>query len=976
MLRRNVRHMAVSARRMEQLYSSTLLLPKTLFSPKIPRGADRARLLEKNGHTLYTWQQLRPDSAQGFTLHDGPPYANGDLHLGHALNKILKDIINRHQVMYHNLKVHYVPGWDCHGLPIEMKAVKDAGQLDAVEVRRRCRELAAAMIDKQRQQFREFGIMADFDRAYQTMLPQYEAAQLAIFVKLFENGLLLRQLKPVWWGCETQTALAEAELEYNPQHRSTAVYVKYPLAAEFMGMAAGRVSLLIWTSTPWTLPANKAICVHRDIDYTLLRHTSGTAVVVAAALADSVVALDGAYAATGTTFKGAVLEGRWYTNPSFGTTDQYPVLHGDHVSATAGSGLVHTAPAHGAEDYVVGKRHGLAIESVVDAHGKYEARAMPRGMRQWGGAYANGSGAIRRGLDHLRAHGMLVHVEQYTHLYPYDWRSKTPVIQRATPQWFVNVDRIKAAAAALLAAVEFVPEAGRNRLALFVHNRSEWCISRQRAWGVPLPMVYCRTTHEPRADMATVRCVAARMAQYGTDAWFEPEDDVSRWLPAGVDGTRYYKGRDTMDVWFDSGTLWSVLAEGSPERLRALMAADTPAADVYLEGSDQHRGWFQSSLLNKIIASGNDGAFKAVAPFAKIITHGFTLDSKNAKMSKLVGNVVAPRHVIDGGGKPAVPALGVDGLRLWAALSNYTQDVNVTPEVLARVHENIKKLRVTFKYMLGNLADFDHARDAVAPGAMAPLDRWMLARLARLQLSVADAYRTHNFARVVREINAHMSTDLSATYFDACKDTLYTAARDSPRRRAVQTALAVLVRAYVGMLAPIQPVLAQEVWEHAGAGVGAGAGAGAETPFHCRWDVFAVPAEVAAAPAVERDFDVVWAVRNALHKQFEALRARGLFKNRMEAEVVVEAAGDAAAVFARHAPYLDDYFGVSLVVVAGAGALDGREYASAEVFSVAGAEVRAAVVRLRRGKCPRCWKHVAAAEGALCAKCAAVVHPA
>lgn len=924
--------MAVSARRMAALYSGTLLLPKTLFSPKIPRGAERARLVEKNGAALYQWQQSRAETAREFTLHDGPPYANGDLHLGHALNKILKDIVNRHQVMFCNLKVNYVPGWDCHGLPIEMKAVKDAGQLEAVEVRRRCRALAETMIDKQREQFREFGVMADFARPYVTMLAQYEAAQLQIFLKLHENGLLLRQLKPVWWGCETHTALAEAELEYNPAHRSTAVYVKYPLDArgtDFEGAA-----LLIWTSTPWTLPANKAVCVNRGLDYTILRHEQGD-VVVAAALVPQVTALDAGYTPTGRVFKGAALEALRYTNPAFETDERFPVLHGDHVSAAAGTGLVHTAPAHGMEDYVVGKRHGLHIESVVDGAGKYVAGALPRGMRDLAGAYANGKAAVARGLDAVRAHRMLAHTEQYTHLYPYDWRSKTPVIQRATPQWFVNVERVKAAAAALLDAVAFVPPAGRNRLTLFVQNRSEWCISRQRAWGVPLPMVYCRATHQPLEDTHTVRTVVERMAQWGTDAWFEPEDDILRWLPAGVDGRAYYKGRDTMDVWFDSGTLWSVLDS---------------RADVYLEGSDQHRGWFQSSLLNRVIASGDASGFKPEAPFAKIITHGFTLDSKNAKMSKLMGNVVAPRQVIDGGGKPAVPALGVDGLRLWVALSNYTLDVNVTPEVLARVLENVKKLRVTFKYILGNLADYDG--QAVAPDHLAPLDRWMLARLARLQRSVADAYRAHNFARVVREINAHMSSDLSATYFDVCKDTLYTAARDSRERRAVQTALAVLVRAYVGMWAPIQPVLAQEVWEHLGA-------PGA-TPFHQRWDYFAVPAVYHHAEH-EGDFGAVWAVRDALHKRFEALRAAGQFKNRLEAEVHV--GEDRDGVFARHAPHLADYFGVSRVVV---GAVD-----AAEAFDAAGVSV--AVVRLRGCKCPRCWKHVAPAEGALCPKCAAVV---
>lgn len=956
MLRQHVRNLSYSKWRAsaKPLYAKTLLLPKTLFLPKIPVGSEREKLLEKTGQLLYFWQKDRETYAKEFTLHDGPPYANGDLHLGHALNKILKDVINRHELLFHNLKVNYTPGWDCHGLPIEMKAVKDAGQLGPVETRRRCRELAASMIERQKSQFHQFGIMTDFDHPYETMAHGYEAAQLRVFLKLLENGLLSRQLKPVWWGCETQTALAEAELEYNLKHKSTAIYVKFPLQ-EAEQLLGGPASLLAWTSTPWTIPANRAICVHRDLEYTVLESPTER-LVVASKLAPNVLILDEALRPTSIRIMGGELEGLHYTNPSFDEALKFPVLHGDHVSESAGTGLVHTAPAHGMEDYLVGKKHGLEVESVVDAQGKFIPGALPKGWAAFAGVYANGRGSIARCVEHIREQGMLFHADAaHIHSYPYDWRSKTPVIQRATPQWFVNVERIKDTAARLLDAVEFVPDAGRTRLALFVRNRSEWCILRQRAWGVPLPIVYHKETHEPLTDLVAVRAIVDNLAQLGTDEWFVPEDDVSRWVPAQFHPEHYYKGRDTMDVWFDSGTLWTTLGAD----VDALMAAEKPLADIYLEGSDQHRGWFQSSLLNKIIASGTGSEFKAVAPFRKIITHGFTLDSKNAKMSKSAGNVVLPQQVVDGGGRPHVAALGPDGLRLWAALCNYTQDVNVTPEVLARVGENIRKLRVTFKYMLGNLANYNE-KDMSLEHKFSPLDRWMLLRLARLQRSVGEAYALHNFARVVRELNAHMSSDLSAIYFDVCKDCLYTAGAQLEQRQAIQAALDSLLRAYVGMWAPIQPLLAQEVWDVYGR-------TPADSPFKVAWEFFAVPESWEDAE-VEGEFDTIWAVRDALNKQLEALRARDLFKNKLEAEVFLSASGDAHALLARHAPYLADYFGVSRVTL-------GEVPNDAEVVFEAdctSGKVRAAISQSGLCKCPRCWKHIAPPDS-LCAKCEVVV---
>lgn len=949
-------------------WSHTLHLPKTAFGPKIPTGDARAQLIADLLDAVYAWQhqQQRNDK---FILHDGPPYANGDLHLGHALNKILKDIINRFEMLAHDKQVHYRPGWDCHGLPIEMKALerhiaakRDPKTLSAAEIRATCRELALEMIDKQRAQFREFAIMTEFDSPYITMTHDYEVAQLRVFRKLMENGLLSRQLKPVWWGCETTTALAEAELEYNDKHTSVAVFVKFPVVSDLAavidpnhrlpGLALG-LRLLIWTSTPWTIPANRAICVHRDLAYGLLRSRSGEYLVVAQALAEDVVALsNGEYEVVpDVSIAGHLLEGHRYRNPGLANAETHPVVHGDHVLASAGLGLVHTAPAHGGEDYLIGKSHGLEIALAVNSDGCYISANIPEGYRHLAGAKVTHAKTVKACLAHMDHHQMVYHVNpKFVHSYPYDWRLKTPVIQRATPQWFVNVERIKLVALEALDNTAFVPANGKNRLQLFVQNRNEWCILRQRTWGVPLPLVYHRATDEPVTDLAVVDHIIARIAEYGTDAWFEDEPDIGRWLPAGYDGTAFKKGRDTMDVWFDSGTSWTTLDPLGTGQF----AADKPVADVYLEGSDQHRGWFQSSLLNKIVASGTNGSgFKPVAPFAKIITHGFTLDAKGQKMSKLKGNVILPRHAMEGGGKPWLPALGTDGLRLWAALSAYTLDVAVSAEILLRVFENVKKLRVTFKYLLGNLHGFEQP---VEYAELAPLDQYVLLRLAALQTACLDNYRDHSYQKVVADINTHMNTDLSATYFDISKDTLYTAAANSQRRRAVQTVLAEVLRTYIGILAPIQPVLTQEVW----AEYQKVFGYPEALPFMKPWLFYQLPAHY-ANPEVEAEFRDLWTLRDHVYRTMEGARVDGKFKNKLELALHFK---QPLPVLERHQEWLDDYFLVSQALVDPVPA-DAEVVASSDVVDI---------VRSPHSKCPRCWKYTAPAPETLCGKCDAVVN--
>lgn len=978
-------------------YSHTLLLPTTKFGPKIPSGQQRDDLIERSSQALYQWQAQAKDGSNSFTLHDGPPYANGDLHLGHSLNKILKDLINRFQLIYHDSRINYRPGWDCHGLPIEMKATnmeaeikqqkskskkKDSTitspQLLAVEIRAACRNLASTMISSQRKQFKDFAIMTDFENPYVTMSHDYEINQLRIFRKLIENGLLSRQMKPVWWGCETQTALAEAELEYNNDHKSTSIYVKFPIhTPEFLAFvqekfaidAMDKVNLLIWTSTPWTIPANKAICVNKDLEYTLL-HKDSEYMVVAQSLAEQLSSLDPEWTPVdgNVTFSGKSLVGVEYTNPATNTDVLHPILHGDHVIASAGSGLVHTAPAHGGEDYLIGKKSGLDIVSSVDGHGKFIKENIPVGFHSLEGGKVTDSATIWQCIDILKENGMIYNINKnFRHSYPYDWRSKTPVIQRATPQWFVNVEKIKSTALKALEHVQFLPESGKNRLPLFINNRNEWCISRQRTWGVPLPIIHNKSTNVPIDDLKVIDHIITKIDEYGTDEWFVVEDDISRWLPKEFEheGHLYAKGQDTMDVWFDSGTSWSTLSDG---KLDEAMMSHEPLADVYLEGSDQHRGWFQSSLLNKIIASGSSGRdFKPVAPFKKIITHGFTLDSKNDKMSKSKGNIILPQHAMEGGGKPFLPKLGTDGLRLWVASSNYISDVNVTSEVLTRVFENVKKLRVTFKYLLGNLNDF---QDPVAYDDLNPFDKYALSRLHTVQRNCIEFYNDHNFSRVVGEINNHMNSDLSALYFDISKDCLYTDSKNSLRRRSIQTVLREVLRTYIGILAPIQPILTQEVWEQ-GSNI---FGRDENSPFMLgKWqDFYQLPAKFENR-AIEKEFELIWNIRDAAYIELEALRVNGDYKNRLETQISLNFKSNSSIrhVLSGHLGFLDDYFLVSKV------SLDhnlSHKYQPQIIHNIHGEDVEIQVGPSSHAKCPRCWKFNAPKEDHLCLKCESVVH--
>ncbi|KAL6712429.1 isoleucine-tRNA ligase [Coniothyrium glycines] len=797
------------------------------------------------------------DSSQGacetFTLHDGPPYANGPLHIGHALNKVLKDIICRFQVSQ-GKKVSYIPGWDCHGLPIEIKALqaqkKDASsQVDAVGVRKAARELATRTIEDQKQGFKEWAVMGDWDNAYKTMDRGFEINQLEVFKSMFEKGLIYRQFKPVYWSPSSRTALAEAELEYDEGHQSLAAFVRFPVqVGEKLRQGAlrnieGDINVVIWTTTPWTLPANKAIALHKDMEYCLVKDAKkdGELTLIAASrVSEYEKVLERKLEIHLGGLRGSELADQlWYENPFQKANGLQPVLHADFVTDTSGTGLVHMAPGHGMDDYQVCGAFGIPAFAPVDDAGAFTKDAFPEHPELLEGLLVSdtkktGSNAVCEHLDKLN---LLRAKQDFTHKYPIDWRTKQPVITRATEQWFANVESIKAASMSAIANVNFLPETGRSRLESFIQGRSQWCISRQRAWGVPIPALYKVTgdTLEATMDSETIDHIINLIKERGIDAWWTDAQDDEVWKPKHLEGT-FVRGRDTMDVWFDSGSSWKLLPHKQ----------DQPVADVYLEGTDQHRGWFQSSLLTHVATQPYE--FQTVrAPFKTLITHGFTLDSVGRKMSKSLGNVISPSQIMSGellppikrkkqkgkGAKPdqngtaapAYDAMGPDALRLWVASSDYTRDVTIGQPVLMSVNQALHKYRVTFKWLLGIFSlptcppTFTSFNEVSATSASQRghqytdlADQLAIHRLTQVSAEVHAHFSRYEFFKGVNTLNKYIATDLSAFYFETLKDRIYTGDRQDCE--TLQRVLGLVFYQLLQMLAPVCPLLVEEVWDH------------------------------------------------------------------------------------------------------------------------------------------------------------------
>lgn len=995
--------MLKSARTAPKSWSNTLLLPKSSFPPRALL-ADRAKYLKRCTDDLYAWQREQR-TGPTFTLHDGPPYANGSLHVGHALNKILKDILCRYKLSQ-GYRVDYVPGWDCHGLPTELKAIErqqgfksDASRqdLDAVSIRQAARNLATNAVEEQKKAFRGWGIMADWDNAWKTMDKGFELKQLNVFKGLVKKGLIYRRFKPVYWSPSSRTALAEAELEYREDHLSTAAYIKFPIQNFPVGDDGieREVNAIIWTTTPWTLPANKAIGIHLDLDYVVVRCASHGLLLIAASKIGDIQNIIRESVEVVSTMSGAHIVGATYTDPVF-RNEARPILHADFVSSSSGSGLVHLAPGHGTDDYQLCLQHGIEAFAPLDNEGRFTSEASPKDPDLLLGKEVLGDGN-RVVLDYLTERHSLLGTHKYKHKYPYDWRSKQPVIVRATEQWFANVGEIRARALKSLESVKFIPEGGEERFKSFVRNRTEWCISRQRAWGVPIPALYNKESGKAIMTEESISHIVTVIEKRGIDAWWTDAEADPAWTPPSLradDGqTAYFRGKDTMDVWFDSGTSWTQIAASAK-------SDGGPVADVYMEGSDQHRGWFQSSLLTRVAQEApTHSDDRGQAPFKTLITHGFTLDQHSRKMSKSIGNVISPDEIIRGTLLPPIKrknkkreetstaeqqilydAMGPDALRLWVASCDYTNDVVVSQTILKAINGTLSKYRVTFKLLLGMLDGYNPPASKINYTELGPLHQIALIQLSDTWNRVLQYWECFEFNRAVQEINRYINTDLSALYVESIKDTIYADSPTSKDRAEAQLALFEIHTHLQNMLYPIVPLLVEESWDY--------------TPDHIRRSCIhpAKRKATASGPHVpvghhtplRNDIGNLLQANAAVKSAQEIARAKKRMGSSLQCQVMFQVTGSSPRneevhdSLERHRSLLEKLLVVSKVGVCGISlptSVTESAWSYKSDFQYAGFPVSAHVFAPLESKCIRCWKYNARSNDnvALCARCSEVV---
>ncbi|MBY8231293.1 isoleucine--tRNA ligase [Vibrio fluvialis] len=777
-------------------YKDTLNLPETGFPMRGDLAKREPEMLERwYKEDLYGAIREAKKGKKSFVLHDGPPYANGDIHIGHALNKILKDIIIKSKTLS-GFDAPYIPGWDCHGLPIELMVEKKVGKpgqkVTAAEFREKCREYAAGQVEGQKEGFKRLGILGEWDKPYRTMDFSTEANIIRALGKIADNGHLLKGFKPVHWCTDCGSALAEAEVEYKDKV-SPSIDVRFKTADEAAMLSKftlteghegkGDVSIVIWTTTPWTLPANRAVCLRDDLEYVLIQieGEQPERIIVASELAKSVMDRAGVEHFHFLGFaKGADLELSQFNHPFYNFT--VPAILGDHVTTDSGTGVVHTAPGHGQEDFAVGQKYGLEVANPVGSNGVY----LPDTELFAGQHVFKANDAV---IEVLKEHGALLHHHAYEHSYPHCWRHKTPIIFRATPQWFVSMDQagLRENALSAIKGVKWMPDWGQSRIEGMVEGRPEWCISRQRTWGVPIALFVHKETAELHPKTSElIEKVAQLVEQKGIQAWW----DVDAAELLGDDAEQYEKVLDTLDVWFDSGVTHYAVVDNREEFHGA-------EADMYLEGSDQHRGWFQSSLISSI-------AMKGKAPYKEVLTHGFVVDGQGRKMSKSIGNVVAPKDVTN--------KLGADILRLWVASTDYTGEVAVSDEILKRSADSYRRIRNTARFFLANLNGFNPATDIIAADEMVALDRWAVARAMAAQQEIVKAYAEYNTHAVVQRLMHFCSVEMGSFYLDVIKDRQYTAKLGGNAQRSCQTALYYIVEALVRWMAPIMSFTADEIW--------------------------------------------------------------------------------------------------------------------------------------------------------------------
>ncbi len=904
-------------------YKDSLLLPKTDFPMKadlIKREPERLAQWEAAG--LYWQIQKARENEPLFVLHDGPPFANGDVHMGTALNKILKDMIVKSRTMA-GLRAPFVPGWDCHGLPIEFKVVKESRGLAPAEIRRRAEEFARSYIDIQRRQFKRLGVLGDWENPYLTLAPGYEAEVLRAFAIFVEKGLVYQAKKPVSWSTGAQTALAEAEVEF-AKRTDPAIFVKFTLteeSADKLEVPRG-TSMVIWTTTPWTLPANVAIAVHPKAKYLLSPYVSHDS-----SEQRLIVAEELRWSFEKDTGVAAIADDKIWTGEDLaGCEAQHPfldrkskIITADFVTMETGTGQVHIAPGHGKDDYIAGQQNKLPVLSPVDDYGKFTEEV---GMPQWVGKYVFDANAEI--VAFLRENGSLLAEQKYTHDYPHCWRSKTPIVFRAVEQFFIRVDAIRADALAAIDQVTWLPHWGRNRIHGTVESRPDWCISRQRTWGVPLPVFY-DADGKPIVDPALARKVADLVETQGTNLWFEKDDAwwaAQLGLPAGTS-----RRNDTLDVWIDSGVSHTAVMKTRPE-------LGGGPADIYLEATDQHRGWFQSSLMTSI-------AMYGTAPYKTVITHGFVVDKDGKKISKS-SDYKKPMDAEHFVGK-----YGADIVRLWVSSVDYQNEVPFSEEAFTRLGEAYRSFRNILRILLANLHDFDAAHASLAGATI--IDRWVLSRLQEVIGVCTEAYAAYDFRKVFQTLNQFVAVEISALYVDITKDRMYCDAANSPRRRATQTVMQATFDALARLLAPILVFTADEAWEFAGK----------TTSIHL--ETFPKSDEKLRDPALEAQVEELLKLRGVIAQAVEPATQSKLIGKALEGAITLEIAdANLLASISGKASELEELFILSDLTLA------------------AGSATKATLTKTVHAKCARCWRHRASvttipAHPELCDRCASVV---
>lgn len=890
-------------------YAQTLNLPKTSFKMK-------ANLAQKEPLTLNEWKKKKVyekslnENKPTFFLHDGPPYANGDLHIGHAINKILKDIILKYKRLQ-GFNAPYIPGWDTHGLPIEWKMIQELGEkvksMSSLELRNVCKKYALKSVEAQKKDFIRMGILGDWDSPYITLNKEFEAEELRIFRDIYENGYVYKGLKPVYWSPTTETALAEAEIEYKDVD-SDAIFVKMDLDENSNSKLGLNAALVIWTTTPWTLPANLAICLNEELVYGIYETEKGN-IILAKELSEKAfkdMNLEGRLLKE---FTGKELEGLTYTHPLYGRKS--PVILGDHVTADAGTGAVHTAPGHGVDDYNVGQKYNLDILSPVDNKGHLTEKA----GKYEGLFYKKANKAI---IEDLKEMGYLLGHQVIRHSYPHDWRSKKPVIFRATEQWFIKVDgEVRENALKRLKEVEFVPSWGRNRITSMMENRPDWTISRQRVWGVPIPIFYNAKNDEIIYEPEIMSRIIDIVEKEGTDIWwkYSAKEIIGEKLleKYNLNDVEIRKDASILDVWFDSG---------SSHRSALIPRGYKRPVDLYLEGSDQHRGWFQSSLLTSVASTFD-------SPYKKILTHGFVMDGQGRKMSKSLGNTISPKDIIE--------KHGADILRLWVSSVDYREDVRISENIINQMSDSYRKIRNTARYLMGNIHDFDRT-NKVSYNDMLEIDKWAMHKLEILKEKVEKFYDNYEFYSLFQEILYFCSVDMSSFYLDIIKDRLYCEYKDSLERRSAQTVLTEILDVLVRMIAPVLSFTAEEIWERLDY-------EGKEESVHL--SSWIKSNDEYKNKELEEKWEKIYNLRKEVNRKIEEQRQNGLIGLSLDAKVLLNITNPEYTFVKDYSEWdISDIFLVSQV-----------EHTKEELEESEIQGIKIKVIRAEGKKCERCWKY-------------------